>query len=508
MSSSGAAVEVEFSNNSTFTTNFFNSTINYADLVALIDPDAHESLTFQDLQDRTINFIQNLQENGVLKGDIIGTFCGNSTDYLIFCLAANQIGAIICPLNPAYKIGEFEHYFLQAKINWILTENDYIKKIKTSKTLVKSVNGIIMLPNSTSKDVVKQRPPKAIVLSQKSLNAYLILLNTLKSDPNENFVTLSNKDTVYGGLLTTLLMLAQGAKVLINRKFHEDEFLENITKYEVSVLLLVSPILEFLCYAPKVDPTKLSTIQYIFVGAAKVRSEHEAGIIKRLPYLNKVLQLYGSTEAGVLVFMMPQKVSSTKVGSTGLPLPGVEAKVSESPSLEYSANYSYGELLLKTTTQMSRYLNEDSEEDSESLFDEEGFMKTGDLVRVDSDGYYYIVGRLKELIKVRGWQVSPYELEEALRNRFDAIMDIGIVGLPADCDGEQPTAVVVLAPGTMLSAGEIEQYVEDSFVSYKKLVGGVHFVDSLPTSPSGKLDRKELLRWFLESHIYEDDETS
>uniref|UniRef100_A0AC35FNG7 Uncharacterized protein n=1 Tax=Panagrolaimus sp. PS1159 TaxID=55785 RepID=A0AC35FNG7_9BILA len=312
-----------------------------------------------------------------------------------------------------------------------------------------------------------------------------------------------------GGLLTTLLMLAQGAKVLINRKFHEDEFLENISKYEVSVLLLVPPILEFLCYAPKVDPTKLSTVQYIFVGAAKVRSEHEAGVIKRLPYLNKVLQLYGSTEAGVLVFMMPQKVSSTKIGSTGLPLPGVEAKVSESPLLEYSANYSYGELLLKTTTQMSRYLNADSEEDSESsLFDEEGFMKTGDLVRVDSDGFYYIVGRLKELIKVRGWQVSPYELEEALRNRFDAIMDIGIVGLPADSDGEQPTAVVVLAPGTMLSAGEIEQYVEDNFVSYKKLVGGVHFVDSLPTSPSGKLDRKELLRWLLESSEDEDDETN
>uniref|UniRef100_A0AC34FR54 AMP-dependent synthetase/ligase domain-containing protein n=1 Tax=Panagrolaimus sp. ES5 TaxID=591445 RepID=A0AC34FR54_9BILA len=313
-------------------------------------------------------------------------------------------------------------------------------------------------------------PPKAIVLSQKSLNAYLILMNTLKTDPNESFVTLSNKDTVYGvlpyfhagGLLTTLLMLAQGAKVLINRRFHEDEFLENISKYEVSVLLLVPPILEFLCYAPKVDPTKLSTVQYIFVGAAKVRPEHELGVIKRLPYLNKVLQLYGSTEAGVLVFMMPQSVSSTKNGSTGLPLPGVEAKVSASPSLEYSTNYTYGELLLKTTTQMSRYLNNDSEEAeaSESLFDEEGFMKTGDLVRVDSDGFYYIVGRLKELIKVRGWQVSPYELEEALRNRFNAITDIGIVGLPADSDGEQPTAVVVLAPGTMLSAGEIEQYVE------------------------------------------------
>uniref|UniRef100_A0A914YZP7 AMP-dependent synthetase/ligase domain-containing protein n=1 Tax=Panagrolaimus superbus TaxID=310955 RepID=A0A914YZP7_9BILA len=313
--------------------------------------------------------------------------------------------------------------------------------------------------------------PKAIVLSQKSLNAYLILMNTLKTDPNESFVTFSNKDTVYGvlpyfhagGLLTTLLMLAQGAKVLINRRFHEDEFLENISKYEVSVLLLVPPILEFLCYAPKVDPSKLSTIQYIFVGAAKVRPEHELGVIKRLPYLNKVLQLYGSTEAGVLVFMMPQSVSSTKSGSTGLPLPGVEAKVSAAPSLEYSTNFSYGELLLKTTTQMSRYLNSDDSKvtvSEESIFDEEGFMKTGDLVRVDSDGYYYIVGRLKELIKVRGWQVSPYELEEALRNRFTAITDIGIVGLPADNDGEQPTAVVVLAPGTMLSAGEIEQYVE------------------------------------------------
>ena len=95
----------------------------------------------------------------------------------------------------------------------------------------------------------------------------------------------------------------------------------------------------------------------------------------------------------------------------------------------------------------------------ENPFDEDGFYKTGDLVKVDSDGFYYIIGRLKELIKVRGWQVSPYELEEALRKKFSNIVDIGIVGLPDEKDGEQPTAVVVLAPGTMLSGGEIEAFV-------------------------------------------------
>ena len=198
--------------------------------------------------------------------------------------------------------------------------------------------------------------------------------------------------------------------------------------------------------------------------------------------------------------MMPKNASGTKIGSAGFPLPGVEAKVLTSPSLEQFHNSEYGELLLKTTTQMSRYL--DATEDTG--VDEDGYLKTGDLVRVDSDGFYYIVGRLKELIKVRGWQVSPYELEDALRKRFHEIVDIGVVGLPADVDGEQPTAVVVLTPGTMLSAGEIEQFVEDNFVSYKKLIGGVHFVDKLPQTPSGKLDRPELVRMLLETHSDEE----
>ena len=80
-----------------------------------------------------------MQDNGVSKGDVIGTFVGNSVDFIIFVLAANQMGAVLCPLNPAYKLGEFEHYFLQAKVDWILTEYDYAKKIKASKALMKTV---------------------------------------------------------------------------------------------------------------------------------------------------------------------------------------------------------------------------------------------------------------------------------------------------------------------------------------------------------------------------------
>ncbi|KAE9551220.1 hypothetical protein FO519_005569 [Halicephalobus sp. NKZ332] len=432
----------------TFADYFFKSTACYSDLIAVLDPENHASFTFEDLKTKTNSFVKALQEIGVQKKDRIGTFTGNSTEFLIFCLAANQIGAIL--------------EFLRL-----------IRKIYSE-----------------------------IQLSQDA-----------------DFVTLTNKDTVYGvlpffhagGFLTVFMMLVQGAKVLINRKFDEDKFLENIEKYQVTVLNLVPPILDFLTFSPKCDARKnLSSLRYIYVGAAPVRKELN-DIIFRKFWNVQLIQLYGSTESGVLVFMTPKKSKfqeqlATKPGPCGLPLPGVQVKIA--PLDGENKDENYGELLLKTTTEMKGYIKSsiDSSTDPsiENPFDEDGFYRTGDLARVDSDGFYYIVGRSKEMIKVRGWQVSPYELEDALRQKFPQIVEIGVVGIPEDKDGEQPSAIAVLAPGTMLSAGEIETFVSENFISYKRLTAGVHFLDSLPKTPSGKLDRLRLKQMLLEVSEFED----
>lgn len=100
-----------------------------------LDPDNQVSYTFGDIRTKTNAFVKALQEIGVKKNNRIGTFVGNSTEFLVFCLAANQIGAVICPLNPAYKKYEFEHYFEEAKVKWVLTESEYVGKFNNSKFL-------------------------------------------------------------------------------------------------------------------------------------------------------------------------------------------------------------------------------------------------------------------------------------------------------------------------------------------------------------------------------------
>uniref|UniRef100_A0A7E4W999 AMP-binding domain-containing protein n=1 Tax=Panagrellus redivivus TaxID=6233 RepID=A0A7E4W999_PANRE len=548
-SSDWPEMPLEEPTDTTFTEYFFKSVTRYADLVALIDPDRRESVTFDELRCRTGLVIRALSEIGVRKGHNIGTFVGNSIEYLVFFLAANQIGAILVPLNPAYKLQEFEHYFTQAKADWILTENEYASKVRESQKLMDRISSLIVLPcrddalllksftntkyledephpNPNTKNFIWQDsytmstdpaviffssgttgPPKGVVLSQRALCAHIAIANHFRASSNlddGDFVTLTNKDTVYGclpffhagGLLTVFVMLAQGAKVMINRRFDEDVFIQNIDEYQVTVLNLVPPLLEFLAQSPKADPTLLTSLKYIYVGAAKVRPDLEDIISQKFPNVEQVLQLYGSTEAGVLVFMMPRKLKfdllSPKVGSCGIPLPGVEPRILPSPSLETSSHFRFGELLLKTATMMTSYIDGGNNA-AESPFDKDGFLHTGDIVRLDSDGFFYIAGRTKELIKVRGWQVSPYELEEALKKRFASILDIAVIGIPDEKLDEQPSAVIVLAPGRMLSGGEVEMYIEDNFVSYKHLKGGVQFVDSLPRTPSGKLDRPAIL---------------
>ncbi|XP_050681325.1 luciferin 4-monooxygenase-like isoform X2 [Leptidea sinapis] len=126
-----------------------------------------------------------------------------------------------------------------------------------------------------------------------------------------------------------------------------------------------------------------------------------------------------------------------------------------------------------------------------TLFDDEGFYKTGDIAYYDEDGYFYIVDRIKELIKYNAWQVSPSELE-ALLLQHAHIKDVGVVGAPDPKAGELPTAFVVKQPNSIITETEIVDYVKSKVASWKHLRGGVIFVNEIPKNPSGKILRRKL----------------
>ncbi|TMS33558.1 hypothetical protein L596_001285 [Steinernema carpocapsae] len=198
--------------------------------------------------------------------------------------------------------------------------------------------------------------------------------------------------------------------------------------------------------------------------------------IEKCQTRDKNHSVYGLTEVGILCLMSPLH---PKPHTTGVLLPGFESRVVAD------------ELWFRSATAMSGYL--EAAQTREALTDD-GWIRSGDLGLVDEEGYFCITGRLKELIKVRGWQVSPQELEDAVLAAFpDAVQECCVIGVPDKRSGEVPRAFLVLKEGKRLEVDRIHQTINRKFISYKHLTGGVEFIDRIPKNLSGKVDRRELL---------------
>lgn len=148
-----------------------------------------------------------------------------------------------------------------------------------------------------------------------------------------------------------------------------------------------------------------------------------------------------------------------------------------------------GELCVKGPQVMKGYLK--NQEATDATFYDNGWLRTGDVSYYDEEGFFYITDRMKELIKVKGFQVPPAELEEILRSH-ERISDAAVIGIPDDIAGEAPKACVVLKPGSTATEQEIKDFVESKVAHYKKLEGGVDFIDAIPRNQSGKILRREL----------------
>lgn len=241
----------------------------------------------------------------------------------------------------------------------------------------------------------------------------------------------------------------------------------------------------FLAKSPLVDQYDVSTLRIITSGGAPLTKVIEQAVYKRLnrPIIRNG---YGMTE-GTLGFTC-QNHRFCKSGSVGILHAGVQCRVVDPDSgLVLGANEE-GELQFKGST-MKGYVN-DAKATQASLTDDE-WLRTGDIGYYDSDEEFFVVDRLKELIKVKGLQVAPAELEGLLLKNT-LIADAGVIGIPDERAGEVPFAFVVKQPNSKLTETDVIEYVAKNATPFKQLRGGVRFVDSIPKNPSGKILRREL----------------
>ncbi|KAH9903408.1 acetyl-CoA synthetase-like protein [Cubamyces lactineus] len=302
---------------------------------------------------------------------------------------------------------------------------------------------------------------------------------------------------VYGLHMVLFSSLWLGSAVVVSQKFQLERMLESIQRYRITHLYLVPPMAIRLCKSAVINKYDLSSVYFFMVGAAPVSAELTDQLVRVLPKNCRIGQGYGMTEmANIISFLqLDQRVGT--LGSAGVLVPGVTARVVKSDGTLAGFN-ELGELHLKSPSMSLGYLN-NPKANTETFKD--GWLHTGDEVMINERKEVFITDRIKELIKVRGFQVAPAELEGHLLTHPD-VAESCVVGIPDQYSGELPFAFIVLRPDASARIqrvsseeakvrADVIEYVGKHKVYYKRLAG-VEFVNTVPKTPSGKLLRRHL----------------
>ncbi|KAL5530601.1 hypothetical protein ACEPAF_6859 [Sanghuangporus sanghuang] len=304
---------------------------------------------------------------------------------------------------------------------------------------------------------------------------------------------------IYGVLNVLHSCIDKAVPVVVMPRFEPVAFCKCIEKFKITFIFLVPPILVVLSRHPAVEQHNLTSLKRLVSGAAPLGAALTKAVQERLKSRGAqvtIVQGYGLTETSPNSHLLPQADADRKIGSIGLLLPNLEARVVTDDG-EDSKEGEPGELWLRGPTIMKGYLN-NPDATRDSITPDE-WLKTGDVAVIDKEGYYYIVDRKKELIKYKGSQVPPAELEAVLLQHPD-IADAGVVGVTSHVEAtEFPRAYVVHAQGLpkdekdrQAFATAVQKWIETHVARHKFLRGGVVVIDAIPKSASGKILRREL----------------
>ncbi|TFK30835.1 amp dependent CoA ligase [Coprinopsis marcescibilis] len=486
----------------------------------------------------------------IARGDVVCIFSPNHVDYAPLIWAVHVLGGTVTPANPSYTAEELKYQLLTSNAKLMVTHPACFK-VASSVANVGQLSGkksIILLDSlgvsnadgiATVDELVTfgaRRPenykairfkrgeartavaflsfssgttgsPKAVAISHYSVIANVIQMATHYNinDPKDIHKRFIPGDTVlavlpffhiYGLVVTIHFLLYVSLTLVVVPKFNLSDFLRSIERYRVTHLYVVPPQIVLLCKHPEVKKYDFRHVKLCISGAAPLGGELMRQLTQILPNAT-VGQGYGLTETCATVSMTPPESKFGAIGSAGRLMPGTIAKVLK-PDGTMAKEGERGELVVSGPSMALCYLN-NPEASAETFVD--GWVRTGDEVVIQGTDLF-VVDRLKEIMKVRGFQVAPAELEAHLLLHPD-ITDACVVPIPDEYSGELPLAYVVLSESALALIGsnqskhrllkqEIAKHVSDAKVHYKKLAGGVEFIDSIPKNPSGKILRRIL----------------
>ncbi|KAK5643334.1 hypothetical protein RI129_007179 [Pyrocoelia pectoralis] len=500
---------------------------------ALICAETNRRYTYLEVYNKTnslAHFLYNFDK--LNKSDTIASILPNLPENAIIYLGAIEAGFKISCINPSLTPDEMGRQLIQADTKMVFTTSEAYKNVFHATQLSKLQIPIIVLKvkeetqlpnetidfNDTLRHVHKVRLnlrknhedtimilfssgttgyPKAVEITNKNVVSNLLQLSTLDFNafvPADEFhqevvPIVAPMYHVLGIMVLLLKGLLNGCKLVTIPKFTLKLFLNTLEQHKASVLYGAPPIIHLLLSNEHVKQSHLASLKTIVSGAAPLKAVDVTKLLDKLNGRVNVLQGYGLTEiTAVSHLQTPSIENGIKPGGIGLLVPGTEAKILSPDGEELGANKT-GELILRGPQVVKGYYN--NEQATKESFSSDGWFKTGDLGHYDEDDHFFITDRIKDLIKVKGYQVAPGELEELMRHHPD-IADVAVIGVSHDKFGEVPKAFVVPKHDSKITSTDIQEYVNNRVVNYKRLVGGVVFIESVPKSPAGKILKKEL----------------
>jgi acyl-CoA synthetase (AMP-forming)/AMP-acid ligase II len=491
----------------------FADTDGWADRPAFIDGPSGRTLTHGQVRASAHRVAAALVQRGLRKGDVLAIASPNLPEYAVAFHGVAFAGGVVTTANPLYSADELAHQLNDAGARFLLTVPALLDKAcqAAAQSRVEEVFVFGEADGATPFQALLQddgEPPEA---STDPASDLLVLPYSRGTTGRAKGVMLTHRNAVamlaqYApmapdvrghrsiavlpffhcyGMTVMNGVLRRGTTSVTMPRFVFEEFLSLIERHRITTLGLVPPIVLALARHPAVADHDLSSLRVVTSGAAPLGAalQQAAGERIGLP----IRQGYGLTEATFAVTGLPIDELPTKPGGVGRLLPNVEARILDPASGEDLGPHLRGELLLRGPNVMRGYLNQP--EATAAMLDADGWLHTGDVALFDDDGELFIVDRLKELIKVKGYQVAPAQLEAVLL-QHPAVADAAVIGVADDEAGELPKAFVVLrVAGT--SPETIMAETARRLAPHER-IRVVEFVDAIPKSPSGKILRRVL----------------
>ncbi|XP_013419160.1 4-coumarate--CoA ligase 1-like [Lingula anatina] len=488
--------------------------------MALVDGTTGQSYTYSQLKDAVIRCASALVRLGFKKGDTLALYSPNVPDYATVFIATAALGGTVTCANPMYTPEELGNQLKRSNTKILVTHEMVAGHARDALAMAPNVKETIVFGNvsgfrpftsileddghafpenvdiNTKEDVLAQPYssgttglPKGVMLSHYNITSNIAQLNNENvmnyEGPEEVLTGLLPFFHIYGQVVVMLTGLKTGSKIITLPKFQLEYYLETIQNHRATILHAVPPIIIALAKSPLVDSYDLSSVRNLVTGAAPCTEAIASQCVERLK-LNRFQQAYGLTETSPVTHCNPPV--GYKLGSIGFALPNTEFKVIDLENGADLGPMEEGELLVRGPQVMLGY-HDNPDATANTIKD--GWLHTGDIGYRDQDDHMWISDRVKELIKYKGFQVPPAELE-GLILAHPAVQDVAVIGIPDDIAGELPRAYVVRKPNMDVKGEEIDAFLDEHIAPYKKLRGGIEFIDEIPKTASGKILRRLL----------------